>query len=114
GTGVAGCLEAVSRAGGAGPPAGLGHLAGPGRRATERAGCFEAVSRAERAGARAGRGRIAGPRRRATERAGVAGRMLAGRRGAITLIQRADIAIIRTGRPGRLEAVGRADGAGAC
>src|SRR3989442_709571 len=112
GTGCPGHLEAVSRTGGACPAAALGHIAGPGHRATERAGLFEAVGRAGWGGARAGLGHITGARPRATEGAGVSGWMLPGGRGAITLIEGAGVAIIRTGRAGRLEAIGRAENTG--
>ena len=75
------------------------------------AGRLEAVSRAGGVHAIAGLGYIAEAHRWATERAGVAGRMLAGWRGAITLIEGADVAIIGTGCPGHLEAVSRTDAA---
>src|SRR5439155_1531944 len=110
GTGCPGHLEAVSRAEGTGARASLGHIAGAGHGATERAGQLEAVGRAGGVRAIAGRGHTAGARRGATECAGVAGWMLAGGRGAITLVQRADVAISGTGCPGRLEAVRRTGG----
>src|SRR5439155_9245362 len=49
----------------------------------------------------------------ATDRTGVGDRMLAGGMAAIALIEGADIAIIGTGRAGRLEAIGRAENTGA-
>src|SRR5439155_1443235 len=74
---------------------------------------LEGVGRAGGAGAGAGLGEVALARRRTAHDARVARRVRARRARAVAHVGGAHVAVVRAGRPVRLDGVGRAGGAGA-
>src|SRR5439155_646079 len=109
----AGRQEGVGGTGCTRPGARLGHVADTGRGAADRAARLEGVGRTARARAVAGLGHVARAGRGAADGARVPRRVRAGggAHGAVTHLGGADVPVVRAGRAGRFDGVGRAGGA---
>src|ERR1700690_2580908 len=102
---------AVGGAGARGPGAILGDVADSVLRTADCRGQLETVRRTRRTCSCAGLSDVAGSVLRAADDAGVAGRVLAGGAGPVTLVKRADVPVVGAGTPARPPPVGRAGGA---